>query len=174
MLKNVTFDQKKRYNTKVNNFREFYQKNKGRLFGYFLRMTGNYDLSADLMQDSFTRYFERYKGKKASVALLFTIGRNLLFDNFRRKDTTKAYEEEKHGSNWGFEKSILIREEYRQVLSAMQQLQKDEREMLTLAVSSDLSYREIARITGNSEANVKVKIHRSRLKLKQFLRAGDI
>jgi len=137
-------------------------------------MTGDYHLSADLMQDSFTRYFERYKDKDASVSLLFTIGRNLLFDNFRGKDTHKSYEEERHGLGRDQERVFLVREEYRRVLSAMQRLDKGEREMLTLAVSSDLSYREIAKITGTSESNVKVKIHRSRLKLRKFLRAGEI
>ena len=137
-------------------------------------MTGDYHLSADLMQDSFTRYFERYKDKDASVSLLFTIGRNLLFDNFRGKDTHKSYEEGRHDFGPDQERLFLVREEYRRVLSAMQRLDKDEREMLTLAVSSDLSYREIAKITGTSESNVKVKIHRSRLKLRKFLRAGEI
>ena len=163
-----------RYNNRVENFREFYRSNKDRLFGYLLRMTGDYHLSADLMQDSFTRYFERYKDKDASVSLLFTIGRNLLFDNFRGKDTHKSYEEGRHGFGLDQEQVFLVREEYRRVLSAMQRLDKDEREMLTLAVSSDLSYREIAKITGTSESNVKVKIHRSRLKLRKFLRAGEI
>jgi len=162
-----------RYNNRVENFRKFYKSNKDRLFGYLLRMTGDYHLSADLMQDSFTRYFERYKDKDASVSLLFTIGRNLLFDNFREKDTHKSYEEGRHGLGRDQERAFLVREEYRRVLSAMQRLQKDEREMLTLAVSSDLSYREIAKITGTSESNVKVKIHRSRLKLRKFLRAGE-
>ena len=162
-----------RYNNRVENFRKFYKSNKDRLFGYLLRMTGDYHLAADLMQDSFTRYFERYKDKDASVSLLFTIGRNLLFDNFREKDTHKSYEEGRHGLGRDQERAFLVREEYRRVLSAMQRLQKDEREMLTLAVSSDLSYREIAKITGTSESNVKVKIHRSRLKLRKFLRAGE-
>jgi len=166
--------QNSRYNNRVENFRNFYIRNKGRLFGYFLRMTGDYHLSADLMQDSFTRYFERYKDKDASISLLFTIGRNLLFDNFRRKDTHKSYEEGRHGLGCDQEQAFLVREEYRRVLSAMQRLDKGEREMLTLAVSSNLSYREIAEITGTSESNVKVKIHRSRLKIRKFISTGEI
>jgi RNA polymerase sigma-70 factor (ECF subfamily) len=66
-----------------------------------------------------------------------------------------------------------VREEYRQVLSAMQELAKDERDILALVISGDLSYREIASIAGISEANVKVKVHRARLKLKKFLGMGD-
>jgi DNA-binding NarL/FixJ family response regulator len=34
-------------------------------------------------------------------------------------------------------------------------------------VSSGLSYREIARIAGTSEGNVKVMVHRARVKLKK-------
>ncbi|MRR36949.1 RNA polymerase subunit sigma-24, partial [bacterium] len=37
---------------------------------------------------------------------------------------------------------------------------------------SDMAYRELARITGTSEANVKVKIHRARKKLRAYLKAG--
>jgi RNA polymerase sigma-70 factor (ECF subfamily) len=157
----------------VKNFREFYKLNKGRLFGYFLRITGDYYLSADLMQDSFARYFERYRDKESSVSLLFTIGRNLLFDSFREKKARKSYEEDKPDFQLDQEHLFLVREEFRRVLSAMQRLHRDEREMLTLAVTSDLSYQEIAKLTGTSKSNVKVKIHRSRLKLRKFLREGE-
>lgn len=52
---------------------------------------------------------------------------------------------------------------------ALQQLDDEEKDILVLAVSSGLSYRKIAEMTGNREANIKVKIHRTRLKLKQIL-----
>ena len=43
--------------------------------------------------------------------------------------------------------------------------------LLSLVVSSEMSYRELAKIAGISEANVKVKIHRARKKLRAFLKA---
>jgi RNA polymerase sigma-70 factor (ECF subfamily) len=67
----------------------------------------------------------------------------------------------------------MVREQYRQVLSAMQTLKTDERDILALTVSSQLSYREISSITGFSEANVKVKVHRARAKLRQIIQAGE-
>ncbi len=63
----------------------------------------------------------------------------------------------------------MIRDEYRRVLAAMQQLESSERDCLALVVSSDLSYREIAALTGTSEANIKVKVHRARVKIKKIL-----
>jgi RNA polymerase sigma-70 factor (ECF subfamily) len=55
----------------------------------------------------------------------------------------------------------------------MQELEPEERDALSLVVSSDLSYREIARITGTSEGNIKVRVHRARVKLKRMLNTGE-
>ena len=38
--------------------------------------------------------------------------------------------------------------------------------------ATDLTYREIARVLNISEANVKVRVHRSRMKLKAILSSG--
>lgn len=56
------------------------------------------------------------------------------------------------------------------VMAAMMQLGQAERELLSLAVSRHLSYREIAATTEMSEANEKVIIHRARKNLKRLLR----
>ncbi|MDP4726083.1 MAG: sigma-70 family RNA polymerase sigma factor, partial [Desulfobacterales bacterium] len=72
------------------------------------------------------------------------------------------------------EENYLVRDECRRVLSALQKLERDERDVLTLVVSSGLSYREIAGVTGLSEANVKVRVHRARLKLKKIFAERQI
>ena len=63
----------------------------------------------------------------------------------------------------------MVRDEYRRTLSAMQHLDEVERDFLSLVVSSDLSYREIAEIHHTSEQNVKVRVHRARVKLRGIL-----
>ena len=69
---------------------------------------------------------------------------------------------------------MLVREEYRRVLAAMQELEQEERDILSLVVSSGLSYREIAGVAGISEANVKVKVHRARVKIRKIMKTGDM
>jgi RNA polymerase sigma-70 factor (ECF subfamily) len=71
------------------------------------------------------------------------------------------------------ERTLMVRQEYRHVLLAMEKLEKDERDLLAIAISGNFSYREIAAITGLSVANVKVKVHRARLKLKKILYKGE-
>ena len=154
-------------------FTSFYKKHKDRLFSYLLKITGDYYLAADIMQESFTRYLERY-GKEGSAALLYTIARNAVIDSFRKQDRgTRSLEDRDHiGRNQ--EEHYLVRDECRRVLSALQKLERDERDVLTLVVSSGLSYREIAGVTGLSEANVKVRVHRARLKLKKIFAERQI
>ncbi|MCK4503283.1 MAG: RNA polymerase sigma factor [Desulfuromonadales bacterium] len=151
-------------------FQIFYTAHRDRLFGYLLRKSGNYHLAADIVQESFTRYLEQYAEKEHNPALLFTIGRNLLFDHIRKNRSTVSYEDDDHGHAIDQEHILQIREEARLVFTALQQMTDDERDILSLLASSGLSYREIAQVTGNSEANIKVKIHRARIKLKQILK----
>ena len=152
---------------------EFYKEHKDRLFAYLMRMTGDYYLSSDIMQESFTRYLEHYGNQAESVSLLYTIARNTLADHGRKQGRTTQLDSDQEDSSSDQEHALMVREEYRQVLGAIQRLKKDEREILALAVSGVLSYREIASIAGTTEANVKVKVHRARLKLKKILNTGD-
>ena len=152
---------------------EFYTKHKDRLFAYLMRMTGDYYLSSDIMQESFTRYLEHYGNKGESVSLLYTIARNALADHARKQGRTTQLDGDPEDSACDQENALMVREEYRRVLGAIQRLKENEREILALAVSGVLSYREIASIAGTSEANVKVKVHRARLKLKKILNTGD-
>jgi RNA polymerase sigma-70 factor (ECF subfamily) len=154
-------------------FREFYQQERERLFAYLIRSTGDYYLAGDILQEAFTRYLEKYGQRRPSPALLYTIARNAMVDGHRKRGRESPLFEEPAQPQHNPEAHLAVREEYRQVLAAMQKLAAEEREALSLAISSDLSYREIARITGTSEANVKVRVHRARVKLKKMMKPGE-
>jgi RNA polymerase sigma-70 factor (ECF subfamily) len=165
----VTFRQPSRYGSRVSVFKQFYSDHKDRLFSYLLRKAGNYHLAADIAQESFTRYLERYGEREHNPALLFTIGRNLLLDHIRKNRSNISYEEEEHGRTVDQEHAYHVHEEMQQVMAALQTMKEEERDILSLLAGGGLSYHEIAQITGNSEANIKIKIHRSRVKLKKIL-----
>ncbi|MEJ2656315.1 MAG: sigma-70 family RNA polymerase sigma factor, partial [Desulfobacterales bacterium] len=99
--------------------------------------------------------------------------RNLVWDDARKKTNNKEIENDIEDVTFNPEEQLLVRESYRKVLSAMQKLKKSQRDLLSLTVSSDLSYREISIILGISETNVKVKVHRARVLLKELLQTGD-
>lgn len=157
----------------MNKFSSFYRTQKEKLFGYLMRLTGNYQLSIDIMQESFTRYLENYGSQTQNVSLLFAIARNAFWDDNRKKRHNQGIEKDMEDTTNNPEELAIVRESYRHVLSAIQTLDKDQRDILSLTVSSNLSYREIANIIGISEGNVKVKVHRARTRLKKILKIGD-
>jgi len=157
----------------MGNIEAFYRNGKDRLFGYLVRMTANHDLSADVMQESFVRYIEHYGTGPCQYPLLYRIARNALNDHFRRNNRFACMDEDVEDSCATLEQTIEARDAFQQVLKAMQKLKPDDREILSLAAGDgNLSYQQIGEITGNSEANIKVRIHRARLKLREILKKG--
>jgi RNA polymerase sigma factor (sigma-70 family) len=152
----------------------FYRAGKDKLFGYLVRMTANHDLSADVMQESFVRYIEHYGSGPCQYSLLYRIARNVLTDHFRRNNRFTYMDDDDVEDNCVTpEQTVVARDAFQQVLNAMQKLKPDDREILSLAAGDgNLSYQQIGEITGNSEANVKVRIHRARLKLREILKKG--
>jgi RNA polymerase sigma-70 factor (ECF subfamily) len=153
----------------VNTFKDFYNRQRQRFFAYLVRRAGDYQLACDIMQESFARMYEKYTAEQFTPQLLYTIGRNLVLDALRKRRRNPSQTDDVEQPVDGQEHYLLVRDEYRQVLAAMRQLDDDERDLLALVVSSELPYRELAAMTGLSEANVKVKIHRARKKLRAYL-----
>jgi RNA polymerase sigma-70 factor (ECF subfamily) len=150
-------------------FGSFYNRYKDMLFAYLMRACGDYYLSGDIMQESFARYLDRYGNREPSAALLFKIARNALLDHRRKSNRTAPLQDDDELKGENPEHHLMVRDEYRRMLSAMQQLEEDERDVLSLVVSSDMSYRKIAEIHRTSEQNVKVRVHRARVKLRKIL-----
>ena len=135
-----------------------------------MRMTGDYYLASDMLQESFTRLLSRYPSSAWCKALLFRVARNAVIDEKRKlRDGKRRAFTENHGAQ-DHEHDLMVRESYREVLKALQDLEPMEKDILNLKISSNLTYRDIAGIVGISEANVKVKIHRARIKLKSVLK----
>jgi RNA polymerase sigma-70 factor (ECF subfamily) len=73
----------------------------------------------------------------------------------------------------GQEERYIAKEESDTILAALARLGDDERDILALIVSSGLCYQEIADIRQCSVANIKVKVHRARQKLKKLLQENN-
>lgn len=153
----------------VEEYHQFYTDYKNKLFNYLRYKSGNNEVAQDIMQESFTRHFKHY-GQQAmdSPALLFAIARNTLVDYQRGQ--TKIYNTEvpKQEATPDVESSCIAREEHSRIHEAIETLPEQDREILVLAVGG-MAYKEIAAIFNMSIANVKVKIHRSRNRLRKVL-----
>ncbi len=143
--------------------------NRGKLFAYLLRVAGDSDTARDILQESVTRCIERYRDRDISLSLLFTVARNTFIDHVRKSGRNVVFEDLHADPRADQEHTAIVRDRFRKVLQGLQTLREDERDILSMVVSSDLSYEEISRVTAMSVSNVKVTVHRARIKLKKYL-----
>ena len=151
----------------------FYRDNRERILAFLLHLTGDYDLARDLVQESFARYLSSYGRDSGNLALLYTIARNAALDTFRKRRESQAGEREAVGRDRDPEGRLIERQEFDTVLAAVRQLDDVDRQLISLLATGTFSYKEIGGMLDISEGNVKVKVHRARLRLKAILAHGE-
>ena len=154
-------------------FERFYQQYRKRLFAYLVRFIGDLDVAGEIMQESFTRYLERYGDQRCEPRLLYAIGRNAALDVFRRRRRAVIVDVETPDLRGDQEQRLVVKQTHQRLQQVLARLEAGERDVLLLAVSGDLTYREIAEIAGITESNVKVRVHRARVKLRNLMKEAD-
>jgi RNA polymerase sigma-70 factor (ECF subfamily) len=142
--------------------RIFFEENSQKLFGYIMKMVGNREDAEDCYQDCFIKYSEKYSDR-------FTVARSVCIDSIRKRRSNSEYLEDTAEGARSAEAEAISNETVRNIQSAMDKLDDDEKELLAMAGSQGLKYAEIAEVTGMSVPNIKVKIHRARVKMKKML-----
>ena len=150
-----------------------YRDNRERVLRFLLHLTGDVELARDLVQETFARYLSRYGRDSEQLGLLFTIARNAGLDALRRRRTSSLPERETADPRRDPEHQLIDRQEMDRVLAAIRRLDDTDRQLVALLATGTFSYREIGRLLDLSETNVKVRVHRARLKLKALMAEGE-
>jgi RNA polymerase sigma-70 factor, ECF subfamily len=147
-----------------------------RLLRYLLYLTGHRELAEDLFQEVWMRVLVRgaqFNGQARFETWLFTIARNLVIDQ-RRKRTTCSLDELFEGGNdddrpmsfeiAGDEPTPFDRvsnlEDRERIAAALLQLDTLHREVLVLRFHEELSLEEIAKVTHTPLSTVKSRLYR--------------
>ena len=157
----------------MENCERLYRENRERVLRFLLHLTGDVELARDLVQETFARYLSRYGRDSEQPGLLFTIARNAGLDALRRRRTSTLPERETADPRRDPEHQLIDRQEMDRVLAAIRRLDDTDRQLVALLATGTLSYREIGRLLDLSETNVKVRVHRARLKLKALMAEGE-
>lgn len=143
------------------------------MFAYLLHLTGDYNLSLDLVQESFTRYLSSYGSSEQSCSLLFAIARNAAMDVVRKRKEDRLQPGHEAAHFGDPERSLAEKQSVGRIVRAMQKLKKADRELLAMVATRKFSYKQISELLDTSEASVKVRVHRARLRLKDILNKGE-
>ncbi len=142
-----------------------------------IRMLGNETDAAEAAQDVFVKAFralEGFREKSKFSTWLYRIAYNHCISVIRKKvkiidlvdefpDTGEEREE------WNGLDSLSEQERSRYLKLAMESLPETDAVVVTLFYYEELSLEEIAEITGLSNSNIRIKLHRSRKRMYQML-----
>src|SRR5918911_5400924 len=151
-------------------FEELVRRYQRPIAAYVYRMVGDYDAALDLAQEVFIKVYNsltRYRPEFKFSTWIYRIAHNAAIDHLRRAGSarTEDLEVEAEGGRT-FEKPLASRsltpeqetergERRAEIEEAVCQLQPAYRELIVLRHSHDLSYDEIAEVTGLPLGTVK-------------------
>jgi RNA polymerase sigma-70 factor (ECF subfamily) len=148
----------------------------GAVYNLAYRMLGSAEDAEDASQEIFLRAYTRltsFDRQRRFSTWLLSIGSNYCIDRLRRRrfawvtldDTAFALPSQERSP----ERLALDHEQQAIVQQALQQLPENYRMVTVLRYWSDLSYEEIAKVTGLPESTIKTRLHRARHMLAKAL-----
>jgi RNA polymerase sigma-70 factor (ECF subfamily) len=163
------------------------EKYQHRLLRYPVHLTGKRELAEDFFQETWMRVLERgsqYDGRHEFSTWLFAIARNLVLDNFRRKqpasldglahaDDDTPFDIPATGTPSALDVTIQ-REQNEQISAGMQHIAAEYREALVLRFQEGMALEEIASVTGAPIGTVKSRIYRGLASLQPWLKGARL
>ena len=155
-------------------FTQIVEKHKDLVFTIVVRILQNREDAEEIAQDVFVKAYkalDKFEGKSKFSTWLYRIAYNAAISKTRKKGLKTADLEDEVIHNYsedefGEDLTQLSGEEQQRMLNkALSGLSGDENLLITLYYKNENSVEEISDITGLTESNVKVKLHRIRKKL---------
>jgi RNA polymerase sigma-70 factor, ECF subfamily len=159
----------------VTNFHDLYQKYAQDVYRFAYWLCGNTQDAEDITSETFVRALTASEQIRAETVkgYLLTIAKNLAYKKNKRDQRFVPMDSETTSSLAGPANSVETSDSLQHAMRFMRALHPTDRAALVMRLQDELSYEEIASILNISLAATKVKIHRSRLKLSEFMRKQE-
>jgi RNA polymerase sigma-70 factor (ECF subfamily) len=163
-------------------FEELVRRYQRPIAAYVYRMVGNYDAALDLTQEVFIKVYNsltRYRSEFKFSTWIYKIAHNAAIDHLRRhavreQALTNGFDTERREASLESRRLSPEQESERnerrsEIESVVQMLPAAYRELILLRHSQDLSYDEIAEVTGLPLGTVKNRLFRAREAMRDHL-----
>ena len=148
------------YNSSVN----LYADN---VFRFIIKNLKHDEDSRDIVQTAFEKLWKNRDNVEVekSKSFLFTVAYNQMIDHIRKNKRITLKEDFNDETKIGFQKNNEL---HKILMQALNRLNETQRSLVMLKDYEGYSYEEIGKITGLSESQVKVYLHRARIILKEY------
>jgi len=145
-----------------------------RCYGYFYRLTGNNDVSDELLSELFVKLVEKIRSYKGGSfeSWLFKIATNIFHDHLRSKQRRKKLLEvrqEQLESDLTEPKQSDDNGQIDQLQIRLGKLDAETQQLIMLRFYSQLSFKEIAKMRSEPIGTTLAKLHRGLKKLRELM-----
>lgn len=146
------------------------------LIGYAQGLLGEWEMARDVVQDTFVKLHRELKTQEPEnlKAWLFTVCRNRALDVLRKNKRMTSTEEEvleaiSDDAQPNPAKLAERNDTHDRVMKFLGRLTENQQEVIRLKFQGDLSYKEIADVTGLSSGNVGYLLHHGLKRLRELM-----
>lgn len=141
------------------------------IFLYIYSLSGDRHIAEDITAETFMKAIksiEKFKGNCDIRVWLCQIAKNCYFSFLRKKKKTVHLDElSEQKDNFNFEQKISSTEESMEIHEILHNLDEPYKEVFSLRVFGELSFKQIACLFGKSDNWACVMYHRARNKIKE-------
>jgi RNA polymerase sigma-70 factor (ECF subfamily) len=152
-------------------FERLYQTELPKIYNFFRFRVGDGPVAEDLTADTFEKAWRKRKSYRKDLASfstwLYTIARRVAVDHYRKQRPEISYERIGPLTADVTPEDLTTRQaDFERLSVLLAQLEERDRELVALRYGAGLTNRAIARLTGLTESNVGVILHRTLNKLR--------
>lgn len=151
------------------------------LYNFILGYTGEVHLAEDIVQETFIKMINnidkfKYKESAKFSTWLFTIARNTITDEFRKRKIreTVSIEDDDAASPDSVEAKIIHNDTVSNLNHAIGALPHDLKSIILLRYYMDFSYKEISTIISSTPEKVKWRLHYAVEKIRKMLKLKGV
>ena len=159
----------------MQDFDEIYRLYSQPVYRFVLKLCGNTEIAEEIMQETFykaVRYSDRFNGRWKGVTWLCTIARNEYINFTKKKENSNISTDDfsYYGDSFNIEDMFEDREQALGIHKAMHALDEPYKEIFSLRVMGELSFRDIGGLFERSENWARVNFFRAKQKIIELLK----
>lgn len=153
-------------------FEEIYLKYYQSVYRYLLSITKNTTIAEDITQETFYKALKninKYNPDYKMLTWLCNIAKNTYYSMYSKNKVLVNIEEDIKDTETDIINNIISTETNEEILKIIHTLEEPYKEVFTLRVYGELSFKQISNIFMKTESWVRVTYYRSKLKIKEKL-----
>ena len=159
----------------MTDFEQIYQAYCGDVFRYLRRLTGDEGMAEELTAETFLRALSslgQYKGESSIKVWLCQIGKNIYYSHLRKNGRVQPVEtpETEPEDPLDMAQALTDKDDAMRIHALLHRLEEPYKEVFSLRVFGELSFKEIGRLFDKTENWACVTFYRAKQKIQRGLK----